>query len=84
MFIVFLLCATAYAQGAAFESASEHHNAQQHCCLLCHIGPLPFLQANVSVTVAPAEPVGWLVWSPQTESVHDVLLIATSSRAPPA
>lgn len=83
-FVVFLLCATAYVQGAAFESAPEHHHSPDHCCLLCHIGPLPFLQASTCATAAPAVPVEWLVSNPNSESVHDILLAPSSSRGPPA
>jgi hypothetical protein len=84
VFVVFLLCATAYVQAAALESAPEHHHSADHCCLLCHIGPLPFLQGSTCVKAAPVLPVECRVWYPTSESSHDVLLAPSPSRGPPA
>jgi hypothetical protein len=81
---VFLLCATAYVQSAALEATQEHHHANEHCCLLCHIGPMPVLQTGACTPAVPVAPFGWVARSSKTESVRDVLLVASSSRAPPA
>ena len=57
--------------------------APDHCCLLCHVGPLPFLQTTVSATVMPVFLVVWLLPAPDFEHAHSALLFATSSRGPP-
>src|SRR5450755_2810758 len=37
-------------QSLALASQEESHHATDHCCLLCHAGPLPFLQTTVAAT----------------------------------
>jgi len=81
--IVFLLCATVCAQSAALAGEHTPHHATDHCCLLCHIGVLPFLQAHVQVSIAPAAPVEWLAGTPDLGRMRDALLVSRSTRAPP-
>jgi len=57
------------AQSAAFESANEQHHSQDHCCTLCHVGPLQFLEASASAAVAPIFEVVWL--TPAAETAAD-------------
>src|SRR5581483_7644913 len=59
-FVLLVLCLLALAQVSAFASANEQHHSQDHCCLLCHVGPLPFLQTNVSAVVMPLLASVWL------------------------
>jgi hypothetical protein len=79
-----LLCLVLLAQSAGFAAANEQHHSQDHCCLLCHAGPLPFLHSNVSAVVAPVFCTVWLESTPNIISTHEVLLSTSSSRAPPA
>jgi len=81
--IVLLLCAF-FAQSSAFESEHQQHNSSQHCCLLCHIGPLPFVQAGAIATAEPLVAIAWLPPSDPRHRKHDVLPSSDSSRAPPA
>jgi hypothetical protein len=83
-FVLMLLCLVLVAQSTAFASANEQHHSQDHCCTLCHVGPLPFLHTNVSAVVAPVFSMVWLESTPDFISTHDILLSSSSSRAPPA
>jgi hypothetical protein len=82
--ILLLLCVTLMAQSSALSAESESHHSTDHCCLLCHVGPLPFLQTSVSAALAPLFRVVWLAPPAHFETVSDVLLVPGSSRAPPA
>lgn len=82
--MLLLLCLTVFAQSASLASQHEQHHSPDHCCLLCHVGPMPFLQTSVSVAIAPAVHVEWLALNSEFESVHDVLLATSYSRGPPA
>ena len=84
MLVLFLLAATVCAQTHAFAFEHQHHSSE-HCCLLCHVGPLPLLPSSVSVAaVAPVLSTVWLAWSDGVEAPRETLLSAASSRAPPA
>jgi hypothetical protein len=78
-----LLCGTVAAQSHALDAAHEAHEAQ-HCCMLCHFGPLPLVKAAAPSAPSPLLAVAWLEPSPAFEPVRDVLLATGSSRAPPA
>lgn len=82
--VLLLLCVTVLAQSSALSAQSESHHSSDHCCLLCHVGPLPFLQTSVSATLAPNFQVVWLASPTRVETTSDVLVIPTPSRAPPA
>jgi hypothetical protein len=72
------------AQSAGFESANEQHHSQGHCCLLCHLGPLPFLHTGVATVAAPVFCMVWMESAPDFIPSHEVLLATSPSRAPPA
>jgi hypothetical protein len=84
LFIVLLLCVTGVAQFAALVGEPETHHASDHCCLLCHVGPLQFLEASASAAVAPIFEVVWLTPAAETAVAHDVQLPASPARAPPS
>jgi hypothetical protein len=84
LLVLFLLCLMVYAQSVALFGAPEVHHAGGHCCLLCHVGTLPFLQITTGTGTAPIALVGRLISNPDFQASHDVLLTANSSRAPPA
>jgi hypothetical protein len=82
LFVLLFLCALVCAQTASL--ASEHsHNRSEHCCGLCHVGPLPLLQPVAAAGFAPIVTVAWLSLSGDFDTPHEALLAAGSSRAPP-
>jgi hypothetical protein len=84
LLVLLLLCATLGAQTNSLASEQETHHGSQHCCRLCHIGPIPILPA---VAVAVAVPVSAAVWMPAASGPavpREVLLASSPSRAPPA
>jgi uncharacterized membrane protein len=82
LFVLLFLCAVICAQTASF--ASEHsHNRSEHCCGLCHIGPLPLLEPVTSAGFTPILAVAWLSCSGDFDAPHEAVLRAGSSRAPP-
>jgi len=84
LLIVLLLCVTGLAQFSALVSERETHHASDHCCLLCHAGPLQFLQVSASTGLAPVFEVVWLTPPTEVAAAHDVQLPASPARAPPA
>ena len=82
--VLLLLCVTVLAQSTALSAESESHHAADHCCLLCHVGPLPFLQTSVSATLAPVFRVVWPAPPVRVERPSDVLVVPRASRAPPS
>ncbi|MGB9454661.1 MAG: hypothetical protein WCB12_01370 [Bryobacteraceae bacterium] len=83
LLVLLLLCLIVAVQSFALASGHESHHAAGHCCLLCHVGSLPFLRTIVPVAVTPAFLVTWLAPTPDFQPFHEVLLTASSSRAPP-
>jgi hypothetical protein len=73
-----------WGQSAGLLATREPHHACGHCCLLCHVGPLPFLQTTSGARLAPIMLLERLAPNPDFEASHDVLPSANSSRAPPA
>jgi hypothetical protein len=49
--VLLLLCLVLVAQSSVFASATRPHHSEDHCCLLRHLGPLPFLNTNVPSVV---------------------------------
>ncbi len=84
LFVLLLLCSVLCAQSASFASEHSHPHSSQHCCSLCHAGPLPLIQAATASAFAPALSMAWLEWSSGLDAPHQVLLAAGYSRAPPA
>jgi hypothetical protein len=84
LLIVLLLCVTGLAQSAALVGQSEYHHSSDHCCLRCHVGPLPFLGASASSVAAPVFEVVCLTPAANIAATPDVLLAASPARAPPA
>jgi hypothetical protein len=79
-----LLCAVTVGQSAALTSAHVQHQAQDHGCLVCYAGSLPFLQSSTGAPLAPVLRIAWLESPPDFEATHDSRPAARSSRAPPA
>jgi hypothetical protein len=84
LLVVAFLCAVVCAQTAALAFEHQHLQSSEHCCGLCHLGPLPFLQAAPVVQIAPVVAVGWFGGSSDSGQAPDTLIASTSCRAPPA
>jgi hypothetical protein len=83
LLVLLLVCLTLLGQSLALASQEESHHAPDHCCLLCHVGPLPFLQTTVTAAMAAVFLAIWLAPTLDCERAHQVLLSAISSRGPP-
>jgi len=81
---VLLLSVIIASKSSALDPRHESHHAPGHCCLLCYTGPLPMLPTTVPAAVTPVFLVTWLAAAPELQPFHEVLLTASSSRAPPA
>lgn len=79
-----VICLAVFAQSVALSGQRGPHHSPDHCCLLCHVGPLPFLQAGDSAVLPSALKVVWLALTPPFETSSDVRRIPRPSRAPPA
>lgn len=79
-----MVCLTLMGQSRALASQDESHHAPDHCCVLCHVGPLPFLQTTATAAAMPVFLAAWLTPTPDFERAHQALLSTSSSRGPPA
>jgi hypothetical protein len=82
--ILLLMCAVIFAQAASLASEQFHQHSSQHCCGLCHVGPMPFLKTVANLAFAPMVTVAWVSGCYDSGITHEVLLTAGDSRAPPA
>ncbi|HKE25473.1 MAG TPA: hypothetical protein VKB88_24105 [Bryobacteraceae bacterium] len=84
LLVLCILCLVVWAQSSALALQHSEHHSSEHCCLLCHAGPLPFLQTTVAISLAPVLPVAWFASAIEVADTHDVLIATSCSRAPPA
>jgi hypothetical protein len=85
LFVLLFLCAVVLAQTESLANQHSHdHSGTQHCCGLCHSGPLPLLQSTTSASVSPQLTVVWIAGIFETDAPHDILFSDGSSRAPPS
>ena len=84
LFVLCLLCLAVWAQSSALALENHAHHSSEHCCLLCHTGPLPFLQTEVSTSAAPVLLVAWVASAAEYHGAPEALVPTRSSRAPPA
>src|SRR5207253_11489291 len=83
LLVVALLAVLLGAQTISFAGAHGHQHPSQHCCALCHAGPLPFLQSGFASALAPQPRVAWFSGTVESEIPHEAPLLSGSSRAPP-
>jgi hypothetical protein len=81
---VFLVCLLIFGQSASLAAQFESHHADEHCCLLCHVGALPFLQVAVVSTVAPVFRKVWFAPCAEITVLREAAPVICSSRAPPS
>jgi hypothetical protein len=79
-----LLSLVVFTQASSLLSEQFHHHSSEHCCALCHIGPLPFLQPAQATCAAPGLSVERIEVSAHHDTPRDVRLPSGFSRAPPA
>jgi len=82
LLVLLFLCALIGAQAASFAGTHSHQHSAQHCCALCHAGPLPFLEPAATAAPSPYLDAIWIAGPPESEAPHSVLLDSGSSRAP--
>jgi hypothetical protein len=83
LLVLLLLSLAVWTQSSAFASLSGPHHAPDHCCLLCHLGPLPFLKPAITCAVTPVFFSAGLAATPDFNPAREVPPAAASSRAPP-
>src|ERR1051325_10002705 len=81
--VLVLLCAVVCAQAASLASEELHHHSSQHCCGLCHTGPMPFVQSSATGVMNPASSMAWLESAPSLDTPHETPVTTGASRAPP-
>jgi hypothetical protein len=82
--VLLLICAVVCIQAASIASEPFHEHSSQHCCGLCHAGPLPFIQTAIEAALAPMLSQSRLEQAHGSNPAHRILLAAGSSRASPA
>jgi hypothetical protein len=81
--LLLLLCAMLSAQTASIACEPFHQHSSQHCCGLCHAGPLHFVQPSITAAIAPVFAPAWLEVQDRSGAPRELLFTAGSSRAPP-
>ncbi len=83
LLIVALLCVLAGAQTVSL--ASDHfHGSSEHCCFLCHAGPLPFVQTTAAAWISPFIAAVWLERTAAHTTPTEAPAPTHDSRGPPA
>ena len=82
--VLLLLVAVIGVQTASITSEHLHVHNSQHCCALCHAGPLPLIQPTLSAALVPLVSFARVEWSGRPGLPCDVLRSSASSRAPPS
>ena len=82
--VIVLLCAVASAQAVSLAQIHPHQHSSQHCCGLCHAGPLAFVPISMDAAALPALALIGLASAEDGAGARDPLAAAASSRAPPA
>ena len=81
LLIVFFL---AFTQWIAPQAEANEHNANEHCCLLCHVAPIASLDATAALPAAPVLCAIWIQAVSPAEAPAGAPVATKSSRAPPA
>ena len=82
--LVLLACFAGLQTAAAITAHSHDHPDTGHCCVMCHAGHLPALEAAIAPDATPAAVVEWRSWREQPALAGDQALVLNFSRAPPA
>ena len=82
--VALVLCAVIFAQTVSLAQEHSHQHSAQHCCGLCHAGPLPFMPTSMGVSALQPSAVCWLAVADESGGALERLASIESSRAPPA
>jgi hypothetical protein len=82
--VLSLVCFLFSAEAAVLASLHPHQHSSEHCCGLCHVGPLPFLQPAVWRAFDPGILAAWLERFRDLDAPREVAHASAHSRAPPA
>jgi len=82
-FALLLMLAVVCAQ-TAWLSDCGHAHSSQHCCGLCHAGPMTFVAQAIFSSAAPVSPVEWVAVALGSNAPPQSFCGPGSSRAPPA
>ena len=84
LLVVLLIFGVLQAQTSSFSADNLHHHPSEHCCALCHAGPMPLVRPAPAVATAPMLPLARVEPAPESDAPRDEPVRATHSRAPPA
>src|SRR5262252_2285854 len=82
--VALVLCAVICAQTVSLAQEHSHQHSAQHCCGLCHTGPLPFMPTSVGMAALEPSSVCWFTAAEDGGGALDNIHSIESSRAPPA
>ena len=82
--LLLVLCAFVLGQWCAFSAEYQQHGTDEHCCLLCHIGPYASFDSAVRIEIAPPIAAVWIRTADDTTAPRDATVSAASSRGPPS
>jgi hypothetical protein len=82
--VLLLLCAILCAQSASLLSEELHRHPSEHCCGLCHTGPLPFVKPTSMAGLAPVLAVLWIAPIVDASAALAEILPSSDTRAPPS
>jgi hypothetical protein len=83
-FALLLMLAVVCAQTAWLSTDCGHEHSSQHCCGLCHAGPMTFVAQAIFSSAAPVAPVEWVATNLGVDVPPQAFCGSGSSRAPPA
>lgn len=81
--LVLFVCLVVFAQSASLSAQFESHHATDHCCLLCHVGAIPFLQVAVASRLTPVFREVWFAPPVDVVMAGESVPLIRASRAPP-
>jgi hypothetical protein len=82
--LLVFLCFTVLGQWCALDAQHQQHRSDEHCCLLCHVGPHATLDTVERGYRAPVFSTAWITPAPPVVRPLQAAVFHTSSRAPPA
>ena len=82
--LLVLLCLTVLGQWCALDAQHQQHRSDEHCCLLCHIGPQATIDSVAPIYRAPVFSADWITPPSEDARPRPAAVFHTPSRAPPA
>lgn len=82
--LLVLLCLTILGQLCGLSAEHKEHASDEHCCLLCHIGPHATLDAVAPVFIAPVFSASWVAPLAESTAPRSASVSHATSRGPPS